>query len=105
MPVYEYECARCGAFEASAPLAAYDQPRSCPGCGAPAPRGIASPLLAIMNGSRRAAFATNEKSANAPETSRRSGRHPSGCGCCKPVVPGGAAKKSFPGTRPWMIGH
>lgn len=106
MPVYEYECPTCGGFETIAPIAAFDQPQPCPECAEAAPRALLSaPMLAIMGSARRRAFATNERSANAPDTSRRTGRHPSGCGCCKPLVPTASVKKSFPGKRPWMIGH
>jgi putative FmdB family regulatory protein len=106
MPVYEYECAACGGFETIAPMAQFDHPQPCPDCGGPSARALLSvPMLAIMGSARRNAFATNERSAHAPETSRRTGKHPSGCGCCKPVVPNANVKKSFPGKRPWMIGH
>ena len=106
MPVYEYDCAACGAFEDFAPMADYDQPRSCPACGSAAPRALLSvPMLATMGAARRRAYGVNERSANAPETTRGSGRHPATCGCCKPVVPKAGGAKTFPGKRPWMIGH
>jgi len=106
MPVYEYDCGACGSFETLAPISQFDQPQPCPGCGSDAPRALLSvPMLAIMPASRRRAFAVNERSANTPETSRRSGRHPSDCVCCKTVVPNTKAKKTFPGRRPWMISH
>jgi putative FmdB family regulatory protein len=105
MPLYAYDCLACGDFSAFAPLARYDQPAPCPDCGEASPRaGLSVPMLAGMDASRFKAHAVNEKSAHAPETSTRTGRHPSGCGCCKPAARTTAAK-SFPGTRPWMIGH
>lgn len=106
MPVYEYACQRCGPFEAFRPMAEFDQPSDCDICGAPAPRVmLTAPAFAGMDASRRTAFATNERSANAPH------RHTATCGC----RPGGAPKKlaaeavpaakSFPAKRPWMISH
>jgi hypothetical protein len=83
-------------------MAEFNKPQPCEGCGALAPRALTAPALSGMDAQRRNAFATNERSANAPK------RHASGCGCCKPgklkaeAVP---AAKSFPSQRPWMIGH
>lgn len=97
MPIYDYECAACGGFAAFALIARYDQSQPCPGCAAASPRaGLSAPMLAGMDASRFKAHAVNEKSANAPAR----GGHPSGCGCCRP-----GEAKSFPGARPWMIGH
>lgn len=105
MPIYDYACASCGGFAAFVPVARFDQAEPCPGCGAAAPRaGLSVPMLAGMERSRFAAHAVNERSADAPERSARSGRHPASCKCCRPK-PTGAAAKSFPGTRPWMISH
>ena len=108
MPVYDYECASCGTFDALAPMAEYKRCQPCPGCGAAAERVlIRAPMLTTLSAARRNAFAVNERSAHAPDTSRRSGRHPAGCGCCKPKTKadGETANKSFPGRRPWMISH
>lgn len=108
MPTYEYDCPSCGPFEAVRPMAEFQAPHACAGCGVPAPRVILSaPRLAGMGSGRRAAFATNERSANAPRQSR--GAHPAGCGCCKPgariSAEGPGAEKGFPAARPWMISH
>lgn len=105
MPVYDYDCPHCGPFEELRPMAEFDRPQSCPVCGEAAPRVMLSaPGLALMEAGRRHAFATNEKSAHAPS---RSHGHGANCGC---AAHGGrkrqgAAAKSFPGTRPWMISH
>ncbi len=109
MPTYEYDCSRCGPFEAVRPMAEFQAPHRCAGCGDPAPRVLRSaPRLSGMDAGRRDAFATNERSANAP--TRSGGAHPASCGCCRPRKQGLSAEavpaaKSFPAARPWMIGH
>jgi len=107
MPTYEYDCATCGGFEETRPMAEYDQPQPCPGCGDLAPRAIFSvPAMAMMDGAARSAHATNERSANAP---RRS--HAGNCGCCRPgklsaeSVSAPATKSVGANSRPWMISH
>ncbi len=107
MPVYDYECARCGSFTAFRAMADYAKPASCDECGAAAPRAFHNaPAIAGMDAGLRRGLAVNERSRHEPR--RSSGSHPSGCGCCGPkrgaAAPAGAAK-SFPGARPWMISH
>ena len=111
MPVYEYACAKCGPFTALRPMAEYADPQDCPDCGASAPRVIlTAPMLANMDAGRRAAFATNERSANAPKSSKALGHGPN-CGCCgsgkksRLTLHGKDGSKSFPTSRPWMISH
>ncbi|MGE0230862.1 MAG: FmdB family zinc ribbon protein [Flavobacteriaceae bacterium] len=111
MPYYDYECVDCGPFTELKPMAQSDQPGMCPSCGEEAPRAfLRMPSTALMDGARRTAFATNERSRHEPKTSKKSG-HGAGCSCC-----GGKGKssstlyrpdgsKSFPSKRPWMIGH
>ncbi len=108
MPTYEYDCPRCGPFEAIRPMAEFQAPHPCAGCGGPAPRVLLSaPRLSGMDAGRRNAFATNERSADAPK--RSGGAHPSSCGCCKPrsrtLSAEAVPAKSSPAARPWMIGH
>lgn len=116
MPSYDYLCAACGPFEARAAMADYDQPSACPSCGTSSPRALlTAPILARMDGGRRAAFATNERSADSPRLHSKGGGagHGPGCGCCKGS--GGKSSsgtfyrpdgsKSFPAKRPWMISH
>jgi putative FmdB family regulatory protein len=100
MPSYAYECDRCGCFDAVRPLAEYNLPQACPGCGQAAPRALTTPSFASMDGARRIAASVNERSANAPGSSAA---HRAGCACCSPKRAAGA--KGFPGTRPWMISH
>jgi putative FmdB family regulatory protein len=105
MPEYDYLCPDCGPFSAIRPMAEFQAPQPCEGCGAPSPRALlTAPALSSMDAGRRNAFATNERSANAPT------RHPSGCGCCvtpasKKLKAESVGVKSFPGQRPWMISH
>jgi putative FmdB family regulatory protein len=111
MPVYEYACERCGPFAEIRPMAEYADPQPCPGCGSQAPRVIlTAPMLATMDAGRRAAFVTNERSANEPRSSRATGHGPN-CGCCgsgkksRLTLHGADGSKSFPTSRPWMISH
>jgi len=85
----------------------------CPACGTAAPRALlTAPRLAVMDGNRRHAFETNERSRHAPTHSTAEGRangHGAGCSCCSgpkkkaSVAANGA--KAFPSKRPWMISH
>lgn len=38
MPIYDYQCASCGAFDQMRGVAARDLPAQCPQCGMAAPR-------------------------------------------------------------------
>ncbi len=103
MPIYEYLCDTCGPFNDFATMANFDAASRCPHCEEAAPRALLSvPHFSALSGARRNAFAINEKSSHAPETSQRSGKHPAGCGCCKKST---GAAKGFSGGRPWMISH
>jgi putative FmdB family regulatory protein len=110
MPVYEYACQECGPFAALRPMAEYADPHACPDCGTDAPRVmLTAPMLANMDAGRRTAFATNERSANAPKSSKSLG-HGANCGCCtgkksRMTLYGKDGSKSFPSSRPWMISH
>ncbi|MBS0447734.1 MAG: zinc ribbon domain-containing protein [Proteobacteria bacterium] len=46
MPVYDYECGRCGAFRERRPMAESAAPQPCPDCGGASPRMLAAPFLA-----------------------------------------------------------
>jgi putative FmdB family regulatory protein len=112
MAVYDYLCADCGPFTGMRPMAECDDPASCPGCAASSPRALlTAPQLSCMPGSRRTAFATNERSSHAPKTlGEYKAAHGPGCGCCsaKPsrtVEKARNGAKSFPSARPWMISH
>jgi len=105
MPVYDYSCEDCGTFTAFRPMSAFDAPCGCPGCGAEAPRVfLSAPAIAGMDPARRIAAATNERSSNAPRSSKS---HGPSCGCCssRGLKTPSSAAKSFPSARPWMISH
>src|SRR5665213_136875 len=103
MPIYDYACDGCGTFTVLRPMAEYQEPHDCPDCGVPAPRVLlTAPGVAAMDGRRRAAFRTNERSADAPQQANGHAHGP-GCGHSRSQAPGAA--KSFPGARPWMISH
>lgn len=115
MPMYEYDCPKCGDFTALRPMAESALPCDCPGCGASSMRVILSaPGLATMAGNTRKALAINERSAHAPKTVgeyNESQRHPSGCSCCgpskklEPTKANPHALKGKSAGRPWMISH
>ena len=110
MPVYDYLCDDCGPFTVMRPMAECDAPHDCPDCGAAVPRAfLTAPYFASMDAGRRQAFATNERSANAPRLSSK-GQHRAGCSCCsgtsmRYTKKDKAGNKSFPSKRPWMISH
>ena len=115
MPLYDYKCQVHGVFQELAPLAVSASPGQCPQCGLVSPRVILiAPALLDMAPGRREAFATNERSREAPVVSTAASRdqqHGRGCGCEQPsprksqviYLPDGS--KVFPSQRPWMISH
>jgi putative FmdB family regulatory protein len=114
MPVYEYLCGDCGPFTDMRPMAESDLPHDCPDCGTSAPRVIlTAPNFSGLSAERRTAFATNERSANAPQSSAEyKARHGAGCSCCsgsskksRMTYKTKSGAKSFPTARPWMISH
>jgi len=109
MPYYDYLCESCGPFTLTRPMAEAALPQPCPDCSKAAPRAfLRAPAMAMMNGARRRAHETNEKSRHAPALASTLGRaHGPNCGCCRPAgkAPASDAAKSFPGKRPWMIAH
>jgi putative FmdB family regulatory protein len=100
MPLYEYECADCGGFTAFASMADFEADCECPECGLTSPRQLLSvPHFGASSG-RFMAQAVNEKNAHAPETTKRTGKHPPRCSCCTK-----APARKTSGPRPWMISH
>ncbi len=110
MPFYDYECRTHGPFEKLRPLGESAVAQACLVCGEASPRVfLCAPSVLGMDPSRRAAFATNERSAHEPRSSKQH-RHGPGCGCSKPGNKTGAVRtadgnKIFPNRRPWMISH
>ncbi|BAN23193.1 FmdB family zinc ribbon protein [Caballeronia insecticola] len=73
MPVYDYECAGCGAFEAMRRIAERDEPAACPHCGATAARvTIGAPSVGGAGAS----------DGGAEEAGGYGMRHRGGCACC-----------------------
>jgi putative FmdB family regulatory protein len=113
MPVYEYLCNDCGPFTDMRPMSECDDPQDCPRCDSSSPRVmLTAPNFFCMPSDRRAAIATNERSAHAPKTlAEYKAAHSPGCGCCSGKKPARAVTKTrsgakgFPTARPWMISH
>lgn len=111
MPFYDYECGECGVFTALRPMTKATEPCDCPDCSAPAPRVILSaPNFALMESGMRNAYATNERSANSPKSTKAGHAHGPGCACCSGNRPSRTVSrpdgsKAFPSARPWMISH
>jgi putative FmdB family regulatory protein len=71
MPVYDYECADCGKFEAVRRIAERDEAAACPRCGMTAERvRVGAP--ALLGGS----------SGGAAEGEGGYGMRHRGCSCC-----------------------
>lgn len=75
MPVYDYECAECGAFETVRRIAERDDPVSCPRCGTSAERvRVGAPALL--------GSASGGSSGGASEGEGGYGMRHRGCSCC-----------------------
>jgi putative FmdB family regulatory protein len=70
MPLYDYQCDGCGPFREWRRMSDYAQPATCPDCGSSAERLMATPVIGMDSGLRRA-HATNERSAHEPRVVRR----------------------------------
>jgi putative FmdB family regulatory protein len=74
MPVYDYDCADCGVFEAVRRIAERDNATACTQCGAPAARvAIAAPSV---GGAR-------SSSDGARDAGSYGMSHRGGCLCCR----------------------
>ncbi|MDR5854562.1 zinc ribbon domain-containing protein [Caballeronia sp. LZ062] len=74
MPVYDYECSQCGAFEAVRRIAERDEPAACPDCGATAARvTIGAPSVGSSGGGSQPA---------SEDVGSYGMRHRGGCLCC-----------------------
>lgn len=79
MPLYEYDCSRCGRFSDFRPIAEYALPAICPGCSADAPRISLSAPAMIVRGTQGGAMVADDAS-RASRFSASSG-HGAACGC------------------------
>jgi hypothetical protein len=94
------------------PMSECDEPQDCPQCAGLSPRAIlTAPNFFCMPSDKRKAYATNERSANAPKTlDQYKASHGPSCGCCsgkksRLVTKTKSGAKGFPTARPWMISH
>ena len=75
MPTYDYDCSRCGGFEAIRAIGQRDEPAICPDCDEIAARVmVAAPRLRLMEASTLGAMDINEIARHEP---RRSGEYAS----------------------------
>lgn len=72
MPLYDYQCSRCGPFKEFQPLSKWNQDAACPICRGAAKRTIATPRLPCVSRNTRIAHERNERSAEEPRVMRRS---------------------------------
>ncbi len=87
MPLYDFRCETCGAFEKWRSLAEADSPMFCPTCEAVAKRIFSPPML--LTGSLRLKGQENQE----PQVVKRSQE-------AKPQ-----RNYEHRGGRPWMISH
>lgn len=116
MPLYDFECARCGVFTAARSISERDQLTRCDHCGRLAVRLVSAPMLNLMASPRREAMFRNEKSRHEPAVSNRHACG-SGCGCgsrrpdrkrtplTRDAGKLGRLNASRTSKRPWMLGH
>lgn len=99
MPIYEYQCARCGVFTRLAKMSESAAPAACPRCDADAARVLSSPRLGLLSATDRVAHERNERSTHEPRRVNKN-THACGAGPCnhKPRARTGV-------RRPWMLGH
>ena len=108
MPLYDYDCKRCGPFREWGSMAASGDAQDCPSCGRAAARSLSSPYMrsgqAIV---RYKAEAHNERSANEPKVVQHVGHmgHDHGRDGHKAHAHQHARKQLHDARRPWMIGH
>lgn len=108
MPLYDYDCKRCGAFRDWGRLATADEPQPCPSCGRPADRSISSPHMRCGESvNRYKAEAFNERSANEPKVVQHVGHmgHGHGKDGHKHHAHQHARRQLKSADRPWMVGH
>ncbi|MEM6356175.1 MAG: zinc ribbon domain-containing protein [Pseudomonadota bacterium] len=108
MPLYEYECQEHGVFEATRPMAQFDQPCPCPVCGELSPRATSLPRVAALSEHARRAHATNERARHEPRSSRDSDPRnlPNGStGRGRRALQRADGSKSNPASRPWMLSY
>jgi len=89
MPLYEFECANCGVFEALRSIALRDSAPNCPTCEEETQRIFSVPHFNLSSGS---AF-LKAKDTSEPRLEKREK---------EPAKP---SYQSHKRDRPWMVGH
>jgi putative FmdB family regulatory protein len=110
MPVYEFECERCGPFDEFRDHRSAAEPMACPSCGAPARRRYSAVYL------NRKAWLRGAANPELQERIERSHTGEPNVVRGSPTAPGGEAGSSGRSGgseggiqrstgRPWMLGH
>lgn len=76
MPLYEFECSRCGRFDVWLRISETGQDTDCPTCRQAAQRVYTPPGLLRTSPELRRARAIEERSAHEPEVVQRLGGRP-----------------------------
>jgi putative FmdB family regulatory protein len=75
VPIYAYDCERCGGFDLHRPVTEASAPAACPECSLQARRRFTAPGVALLARPLRRAMDREEASAHEPEvTSVKRGR-------------------------------
>jgi putative FmdB family regulatory protein len=98
VPIYEYECAKHGMFEASNSVQLCKQDMPCPDCSKSARRVLSAPHLALMDPATRTAHDRNHKSRHEPHVHGPNCGHHHG-------APKKRAKTQVSKGRPWVLEH
>lgn len=96
MPLYEYQCAQHGVFEAMGDMTRSSEPSRCPDCEASAPRILSSVRGAQLERSQVVARDRNERAAHEPRIASSARKAPTGE---RPPI-----QRSH-GQRPWVLEH
>lgn len=91
MPLYEFLCESCGAFERRRPFGEANDPMPCPGCEENARRVYSAPGVISTSAAQKKARGLNERGTEPKLVKRREGGKP------RPPQPVRG--------RPWQIGH
>jgi putative FmdB family regulatory protein len=99
MPMYEYECATHGVFEALRSIRDAASPDVCPDCGDSARRILSAAHGCEVSRGERVARDRNERSSHEPKVVRGAGGSAYG-----PGRPASGLQASH-GSRPWCLEH
>jgi putative FmdB family regulatory protein len=76
MPIYEYACDTCGAFDSMRPVSRRDEQAPCPECGVLSPRVASGSTVLLAQRGRKMPAEEGVEGAYGF-------RHQGGCGCCR----------------------